>query len=373
MSSRPIPTPLVRSLPATIPFVPPEAMERAAGRSFRARLGANENGFGPSPRVLEAMRQAASEMWKYGDPTNHALKAALAAHYGVSPDNVAVGEGIDGLLGLTVRMFVEHGQAVVTSLGAYPTFNFHVEAHGGRLVAVPYRDDREDLEALLAAAVREKAPLVYLANPDNPMGTWWDGDEISRFADRLPAETLLILDEAYGETAPASALPPIEPAQANLLRMRTFSKAYGLAGLRLGYAIGEPGVVALYDKVRDHYGVNGMAQAAGLAALADQAHLAAVTARIAAARQRIAAVAAADGLAAIPSATNFVAVDCGRDGVFARAVMDALLADGVFVRKPVVRGLDRSIRISAAPDEELAVLEAALPRALRHAREQSGG
>ena len=149
-------------------------------------------------------------MWMYCDPDNHELKSALAEHLGVSIDNVVVGEGIDGLLNLVVRMFVSPGAPVVTSLGAYPTFNFHVEGFGGRLVAVPFEHDRESLEGLLAAVRQHEAPLVYLSNPDNPMGTWWQAADITRFVDDLPERTLLVLDEAYGETAPQGTLPPLD-------------------------------------------------------------------------------------------------------------------------------------------------------------------
>lgn len=351
-----------------MPFVPPEAMERARGRKFRARLGANESGFGPSPSAVAAMRDAAGEVWKYGDPANHDITAALAAHHGVAAAHIAVGQGIDGLLGLIVRLFVEPGASVVTSLGAYPTFNYHVAGHGGRLVAVPFREDREDWQALLEAARREGARLVYLSNPNNPMGTWWEGADLVRFMDGLPPAAMLVLDEAYGETAPAAALPPLEPERPNVLRLRTFSKAHGLAGLRLGYAIGAPAPIAAFGKVRDHFGVNRMAQAAGLAALADRSYLAQTVARIAAARERIGAIALANGLTPIASATNFVAVDCGADGAFAQRVMQGLLDAGVFVRKPLAPGLDRAIRISSAPEAELAVLEEVLPDALALAR-----
>src|SRR5690606_27501958 len=144
---------------------------------------------------------------------------------------------------------------------------------GGRLVPVPFKDDHEDLQGLLDAVRRENAPLVYLSNPDNPMGTWWEADEIMRFAEALPETTMLILDEAYGETGPASALPAIDVSRVNLIRMRTFSKAYGLAGMRCGYAFGDAAVIADFEKVRNHYGNSRMAQQAGVAALADQAWL----------------------------------------------------------------------------------------------------
>ena len=204
-------TPLAASLPATVPFVGPETQERAMGRRFVARLGANESVFGPSPAAVAAMAEAAAEAWQYGDPELYDLKAALAAHHGVAPANIVVGEGIDGLLGLLVRLLVAPGTPVVTSAGAYPTFAYHVTGFGGRLVTVPYRDDAEDPEALLLAARKAGAPLVYLANPDNPMGSWHAGARIAEMIARLPGDAVLCLDEAYADFAPPDAIPPIDP------------------------------------------------------------------------------------------------------------------------------------------------------------------
>lgn len=368
MTTRPAQTPLIAALPATVPFVGPEAQERTRGTRFRARIGANESSFGPSPRVVAAMAESARDMWMYCDPDNHDLKNALAAHLGVGYDNVIVGEGIDGLLNLVVRMFVQAGTPVVTSLGAYPTFNFHVAGFGGRLVTVPYENDRESLSALLDTVRRENAPLVYLSNPDNPMGTWWETAELVRFINALPETTMLILDEAYGETAPASALPPIDVSRPNVLRMRTFSKAYGLAGIRCGYAVGEAEAIRAFEKIRNHYGVNRMALIAGAAALADQAYLREVVAKVAAGRDRISAIARANGLQPIASATNFVTIDCGEDGAFALKVLQHLLSRDVFIRKPMAPGLDRCIRVSVGLDHELAVFEEELPGALAGAR-----
>jgi histidinol-phosphate aminotransferase len=366
---KPVPTTrLVQSLPATVPFVGPEHQERDRGRPFRARIGANESSFGPSPAVIAAMTAAAPEQWKYCDPDNHDLKAALAAHLRVPFENVIVGEGIDGLLNLAVRMYVEPGDAVVTSLGAYPTFNFHVAGFGGRLVTVPYEKDRENLAGLLDAVRRENARMVYLSNPDNPMGTWWEAGEVSRFADALPEGTMLVLDEAYGETGPASALPPLDTERPNVLRMRTFSKAYGLAGIRLGYAVGERGAIADFEKIRNHYGTSRMAQVAGVAALADQSWLAHVANRVAAGRERIEAIARANGLAPIASATNFVTIDCGGDGDFALKVLQALISRDVFIRKPMASVLNRCIRVSVGLDHELDIFAEELPGALAVAR-----
>ncbi len=371
MTSRPALTALAAELPATVPFVGPEAQERARGRSFRARIGANESGFGPSSKAVAAMRAAATDVWKYGDPENHDLRAALAAGLGVAAGNVAVGGGIDGLLGLIVRLYVEAGQPVVASLGGYPTFNYHVAGYGGRLVTVPYVDDREDLDGLLAAVRRENAPLLYLANPDNPMGTWWEADEISRLIEALPETTMLVLDEAYGETAPASAIPPLDVSRPNVLRMRTFSKAYGLAGMRCGYAVGETEAVRAFDKVRDHFGMCRMTQAAALAALEDRQHLAKVLDDVAASRARIGRIAAENGLSCVPSATNFVAVDCGGDGALALRVLQGLIERDVFVRKPAAPVLDRCIRVSTGPAAEMDAFAEAFPQALAAARDRS--
>ncbi len=359
-------TPLVQSLPATVPFVGPETQERQAGRPFRARIGANESGFGPAPSVKAAMAEGADAVWQYCDPENHDLREALALHLGLASGRIVVGEGIDGLLGLVVRQIVSGGTPVVTSLGAYPTFNYHVAGFGGRLVTVPYRDDREDLDALLDAVKREKSPLVYLANPDNPMGTWHEASEIVAFACSLPEDTMLVLDEAYGETAPASAMPASDRLidLPNVLRMRTFSKGYGMAGLRCGYAFGSADTITSFNKVRNHFGVNKMAQIAAMAALKDQAYLEEVCQRISGSLARIGEIARANGLSPLDTATNFVAIDCGRDGDHATALLQELVRRGVFVRMPGVAPLNRCIRISAGPDDAMDILEEELPQAL---------
>jgi histidinol-phosphate aminotransferase len=361
-------TSLVDSLPATVPFVGPETQERARGRAFRARIGANENGFGPSAAAVAAMAAAAAEAWKYCDPENHDLKAAIASHYGVAPANVMVGEGIDGILGLVVRLFVEAGTPVVTSLGAYPTLNFHIAGFGGRLVTVPYRDDREDPQALIEATRRARAPLVYLANPDNPMGTWWDGSVIEAMIADVPDGSLLLLDEAYAEFAPDGISPRIDVDNPKVLRLRTFSKAHGLAGIRIGYAIGEATLIKAFDKIRNHFGINRIGQAGALAAIRDRDHVAWVRGEVVAARARIGAMAAGYGLRALPSATNFVAVDCGADGGLARSVLTNLIARDVFVRMPGVAPQDRTIRIGCGRSEEMEILEQEFPGALATAR-----
>lgn len=361
-------TPLVASLPATVPFVGPETQERARGRRFAARLGANESVFGPSPRAIAAMAAAAHAAWMYGDPENHELRAALAAHHGTTPAHIVVGEGIDGLLGYLVRMLVAPGDAVVTSDGAYPTFNFHVAGYGGALHKVPYLGNHEDPGALLDRAAQTGARLLYIANPDNPMGSHHPAATLERMVERLPEGCLMVLDEAYVDLAPDGTAANVAPDDPRVIRMRTFSKGYGMAGARVGYAIGAAPLIAAFDRVRNHFGMGRIAQAGALAALADQDWLAQVQAQVAAAREGLAGIARANGLVPLPSATNFVTMDCGAGGAFARAVLAGLIARDIFVRMPFAPPHDRCIRVSCGTPADLAAFAAALPEALAEAQ-----
>lgn len=361
-------TPLAQSLPATVPFVGPETQERQRGAPFEARLGANENVFGPSPRAIAAMQAASAEVWMYGDPENYDLRQALAAQHQITPENIVVGEGIDSLLGYLVRLLIAPGDAVVTSDGAYPTFNYHVAGFGGKLHKVPYVKDHEDPASLFAKATEVGAKLVYLANPDNPMGSWHSGADIVAALDLLPDGCLLILDEAYVECAPEGTAAPVAAEDPRLIRMRTFSKVYGMAGARVGYGIGAPGLISAFNKVRNHFGMNRAAQAGALAALQDETWLPLVRGRIETARQRIAEIAVENGLQPLVSAANFVAIDCGQDAVFAKAVLDGLIELGIFVRMPFAAPQNRCIRISCGTEEDLELLARVLPTALDMAR-----
>lgn len=360
-------TNLVAGLPATVPFVGPETQERARGRSFAARLGANENVFGPSPLAQQAMAQAASDVWMYGDPENHDLKEALADHHAIAPENICVGEGIDGLLGYLARMLVEPGVNVVTSEGAYPTFNFHIAGYGGTLHKVPYAGDHEDPHALVAKAAEVGARLVYFANPDNPMGTVQPPQVILSALEALPDNCLMVLDEAYVELAPDGTAPKIDIDDPRVIRMRTFSKGYGMAGARVGYAMGAQDLITSFNKIRNHFGMSRISQAGALAALKDQRYLEGLRRDIAAGRTRIDQIAQANGLSTMPSATNFVAIDCGRDGDYARAVLNALIDRDIFVRMPFVAPQDRCIRISVGRPGDLDLFELQLPMALEAA------
>ena len=370
-------TRLAASLPPTVPFVGPEKMERERGCVFEARIGANESALGPSPRAREAMVAAleSGEPRLYGDPENRLLRDALARRHGVAPDEIVVDAGIDTLLGVTVRLFLEKDDVAVTSRGAYPTFAYHVAGFGGRLEAVPYRRLHEDPDALLAAARARSARLVYLANPDNPMGTRVAPGAVAALAEGLPERCLLLLDEAYVDYTDESVdpvNPPIDTADPRVIRYRTFSKAWGMAGLRIGYAVAHRDVIAGFERVRNHFGVNRLAQIAALASLGDPHHLANVRASTLAGRRRVERLADEHGIPWVPSATNFVALDFG-DAARATAVMERLLAAGLFLRKPAVPPLDRHVRVGVGSDAELDAFAAAFGAALEAARAGPAG
>jgi histidinol-phosphate aminotransferase len=299
------------------------------------------------------MRASIDRIAHYGDPESFALVEKIARFHCVEQENIVVTSGIDDLLGLAVRAFVEPGTVAVTSLGAYPTFNYHVIGFGGELRRVPYRDDANDLQALAELVHRCRARLVYLANPDNPTGTWHAADAILSFLASLPSDTVLLLDEAYIEFAPDDTSPTMDAADPRMIRMRTFSKAHGMAGARIGYGIGAAETIAAFHKIRHHFGVNAIAQAGALASLDDPGHVRHVVASVAEGRRDYEKLARDLGLATLPSATNFVAIDVGSAGD-ARALLVALQERGVFVRMPGAAPLDRCIRVTVAPAEDRA-------------------
>lgn len=361
-SARPALASIVAASPASTPFVGPEALERRLGRRLDVRLGANESLFGPSARVVDAMRQAALDIHLYGDPEAYELRTALARHHGLALDHLVLGSGIDELLGLFVRAYLEPGRIAVMSQGGYPTFAYQVIGHGGRIETVPYRDDRNDAEGLVETARRVGAKLLYLSNPDNPSGSHLSAATQRDLIDRLPSDCLLLLDEAYAEFAPADTIPEIPADNPRVVRLRTFSKAHGLAGMRVGYAFGAPATIRPLDRIRNQFGVGRMAQAAALAALADQDHVASVVAAVAAGRAEYAALARELGFVALPSATNFVTIDVGGNAC-AKTVLAALLErEGVFIRMPGAAPLDRCIRVTVGRPEERAIFAAAFRR-----------
>ena len=362
-------TTLIDSLPSTVPFVGPETQERQLERQFLARIGANESVFGPSPLACDAIRLEADAIWQYGDPENFDLKTALAQKHNVNFSNIVIGEGIDGLLGYLVRLFVTKDVSVVTTDGAYPTFNYHVIGFGGNLVKAPFLDDHEDPSAIVKMAHETQARLVYFSNPNNPMGTFHGPEIIQKMLEELPEGCLLCLDEAYADFVEESELPVFDVNHPQLIRFRTFSKAYGLAGVRVGYAITNAPLATAFNKVRNHFGMNRLGQVAALAALSDTVHLENVKAQVKHSLARIADIAVANHCIAIASRTNFIAIDCMKDGAFAQRVLATLISKGVFVRMPAVAPQNRCIRISAGTKQHLDLFETIFPKALRAAEQ----
>jgi histidinol-phosphate aminotransferase len=343
---------LVAALPATVPFVPPEALERRTGAPLRLRVGANESAFGPSPKALAAMREAAQRINWYCDPEGFVLREALAQRHNVARDNVVLGAGIDDLLGLIVRAFCDPGDRVVMSHGAYPTFAFHVNGFGAKLATTPYRADANDPDALARMARRRRARLVYLANPDNPTGSWLAASDQRSLIERLPPGSLLVLDEAYSEFAPAEALPALDVEDLRVIRLRTFSKAHGMAGARIGYALAPAETVKSLDKIRHHFGVNRIAQEGALASLADRDFIAGVIDRVEEGRRDYARIAQSLGFTTLPSATNFVAIDIGSTERAKACLAKLLSEENCFVRMAGVAPLNRCIRVTVGTEPE---------------------
>ncbi len=341
---------LIAALPATIPFIAPEALERQRGRGFSIRMGANESLFGPSPSALDAMRAALGDVALYGDPDNANLRNAIATREHIEPDQIIVGSGIDDLLGLFIRILMNQGDRAVASFGSYATFAYHVTGYSAQIVPVPYREYRNDLDQLAETARRVKARIVYLANPDNPTGSYCPGNDVALLLDRLPDDCALLLDEAYAEFAPDTIGALAHSDDARLIRLRTFSKAYGMAGARIGYAIASRDVARMSDKVRNHFGVNRIAQAGALAALQDQDYLAMVVREVAHGRDEYATLARGLGLSPLPSAANFVAINTGSPDR-ARAIVRELADRDIFIRAPTFDGLNQLVRVTVGEAE----------------------
>ena len=351
---------IVGGLPATIPFLGPEAIERQIGGALAVRLGANESLFSPSPRAVSALREAAFQSSFYGDPEGWELRVALAANHDARPENLVLGCGIDELLGLVCQAYLDPGETVVMSTGGYPTFAYHVNGHGGRFATTPYRDFQNDAMALVDLACREKAKILYLANPDNPTGSVLEPGLIAGMIAALPQNCLFLLDEAYAEFLEPAQLPEVALDDPRVIRFRTFSKAHGMAGLRLGYLFGAPETVRPLDRIRNQFGVGRLTQIAALESLRDRDHIAAVVAAVAEGRAHYARLADAAGCVALPSATNFVAFDLGT-AARANALLKSLIENyRVFIRKPTFAPIDRLVRITIGPPEARAILADAL-------------
>lgn len=360
-------TPGVQRLQPYQPGKPLEELAREYGITEAVKLASNENPLGPPPKALAAVAAQMADLGRYPDGNGFALRQALAARHALPADRITLGNGSNDVLELIARAFAGPAQEIVFSEHAFAVYPIVTRAVGAKAVVVPAREHGHDLAAM-AEAIGEDTRIVFIANPNNPTGTWLGEAELAAFLARVPPSVLVVLDEAYFEYAsdPAMGLEDYPDGSRwldrhpNLIVTRTFSKAHGLAGLRVGYALSHPQVADLLNRVRQPFNVNSLALAAAEAALGDAQHLqrsimlnVAGLAQLQEGFERL-------GLAALPTAGNFVCVKVGQG----MAVYEALLREGVIVRPVDNYGLPEYLRVSVGTEEENARFLAALEKVL---------
>jgi histidinol-phosphate aminotransferase len=340
------------------------AREYGLNEADIVKLASNENPFGVPESAKAAMAAAAAELGRYPDANGFELKAALAARYDVPADWITLGNGSNDILEIAAHAFVQKDQSVVYAQYAFAVYALATQGVGARGIVVPAKDHGHDLDAMAAAieAEGDTVRLVYIANPNNPTGTFISAPRIEAFLARVPAHVIVVLDEAYNEfleqqdqfesTAWVRRFP-------NLVVSRTFSKAYGLAGLRVGFAIAQPAVTDLMNRIRQPFNVNSLAQAAAVAALNDKAFLQKGFENNRAGYAQLVAAFGELGLEYVPSHGNFVLVKVGSDDGAGARINVALLKQGVIVRPVGAYGLPQWLRISIGlPHENARFIEA---------------
>jgi histidinol-phosphate aminotransferase len=340
----------IRGLPVYVPGKPIEEVEREL-KIHAVKLASNENPLGPSPKAMEAARAVLNESHRYPDGGTLRLREKVAALHRVSPDEIFVALGSSELIDLASRVLLRVGLQGITSVGSYAPFSVAIHASRAELVLVPQRKFAFDLAAI-AKAITSRTGVIYLANPNNPTGTAFTGAEFREFLGRVPDGVLVVLDEAYIHYAVSVGLDESVEAyreRKNLLILRTFSKVYGLAGLRIGYAIGQPALLSAMNKLRTPFNTSGVAQAAALAALDDHEHVKRCIETNAAERKRLSEGLTRLGFRPVESETNFVFMEVGPE---AKAISDELLHLGVIVRPLGWMGFPEALRISVGTAEE---------------------
>ncbi|HVP67853.1 MAG TPA: histidinol-phosphate transaminase [Anaeromyxobacteraceae bacterium] len=354
----PLVPPNVESLQPYVPGKPIEEVEREYGVRDVAKLASNENALGPSPKALAAAREALARMHLYPDGSAYYLRGAIAERFGVPADEVVVGNGSNELIELLVRTFVLEGEEVLTSAQSFVAYKLAAQAHGRDLVEVPMKGRFHYDLAAMATHLSDRTKVVFLANPDNPTGTWFLERELVTFLEAVPRHALVVLDEAYVEFVEA---PGFQDSLAlrrrfpNLVVLRTFSKIYGLAGLRLGYGFARKEVAGFIDRVRAPFNVSLVAQAAGVGALEDREHVERTRELVRRERPFLASALAALGATVVPSQGNFLLADFpGRPG---KDLFEALLREGVVVRPLGGYGFPTAHRITVGtrPENEKAL------------------
>jgi histidinol-phosphate aminotransferase len=353
----------IQGLAAYVPGKPVEEVEQDL-KIHAVKLASNENPLGPSPKAMAAARQALGEANWYPDGGSKRLREVLAARYGVRAEEVFVGLGSSEIIDLASRVLLRPGLTGITSEGSFALFAIAIRASGGKLVQTPMRNYTFDLDAM-AAAVTPETRVIYIANPNNPTGTAFGAEEFDVFMKKVPGDVLVVLDEAYTEYAERRDLPKameIFKEYNNLLTLKTFSKVYGLAGLRIGYGIGHPTLVAEMNKLRTPFNVTSVGQAAALAALDDLEHVRRSVEMNHAERTRLLEELRKSGLRPVASETNFLFVPVA--GMDAKAMCDELLHEGVIVRQLAWMGFPNAIRISVGNPEENSKLLAAMAKVM---------
>jgi histidinol-phosphate aminotransferase len=357
----------IQGLPAYVPGKPLEEVEQDL-KIHAVKLASNENPLGPSPKAMEAARRALGEANWYPDGGSKRLREVLAARHNVRADEIFVGLGSSEIIDLASRVLLKPGSEGITSEGSFALFSIAIRASGGKLILTPLRNYTFDLDAI-TKAVTPQTRIVYIANPNNPTGTALGAAEFSTFLQRVPGDVLIVYDEAYIEYPERTDLPnwrELYKQYNNLLTLRTFSKVYGLAGLRIGYGIGHPTLVAEMNKLRTPFNVTSVGQAAALAALDDPDHVRRSVESNRTERKRLFESLSALGLSPVPSETNFLLVPIGPH---AKTLCDELLHEGVIVRPMAWMGFPEAIRISVGSPAENTRLIGAITHALAQPRE----
>jgi histidinol-phosphate aminotransferase len=348
----------IQGLPAYVPGKPIEEVEQDL-KIHAVKLASNENPLGPSPKAMEAARRALGEANWYPDGGSKHLREVLAARHNVRAEEVFVGLGSSEIIDLASRVLLRPGLEGITSEGSFALFAIAIRASGGRLIQTRMKNFTFDLDAI-AAAVTAQTRVIYIANPNNPTGTAFGAAEFATFLKRVPGDVLVVLDEAYREYAERPDLPDameLFRQYNNILTLRTFSKVYGLAGLRIGYSIGHPTLTAEMNKLRTPFNVTSVGQAAALAALDDTDHVRRSIEMNRAERRRLIFELTRLGLSPVPSETNFLFIPIGPH---AKSLCDELLQEGVIVRPLAWMGFPEAIRISVGNPAENNKLLAAL-------------
>lgn len=348
--------PGVRSLTPYRPGKPIGELERELGLSNIVKLASNENPLGPSPKAMAAAQAALSEIELYPDGGGFDLKAALSRKLGVAPERITLGNGSSEVLEFAARVFVSAADEVMFSQHSFALYPIFTQILGARPVETPASAWGNDLDAM-RRAITPRTRLLFIANPNNPTGTWIGGQELESFIRELPPEVLVVIDEAYFEYASHPAMGAADYPNTldwierypNLIVARTFSKCYGLAGLRVGYSVSHPDVADLMNRVRPPFNVSSVALAAATAALDDEEHLQRSLELNAQGMRQLAAAFGQRGLAYIPSVANFVCVDMGRP---AAPLYDALLRQGVIVRPVGNYDLPNHLRVTIGTAEQ---------------------